>query len=69
MPPTNSVEQLMLIPEVIKDRIARRKEKMSALGKLGGQVKSEAKLRACRENMKKAQAARWPGRPRLVKSE
>ena len=59
--------QLALIPEVINDRIAKRKEKMAALGAKGGRSKSPAKLEACAQNLARAQAARWPGRPRVVK--
>jgi general stress protein YciG len=59
--------QMPLMPEVINDRIARRKEKMSELGKKGGRSKSPDKLKACTKNLKKAQAARWPGRPQVVK--
>jgi len=57
--------QLALLREVIDDRIAKRKERMARIGAIGGRSKSERKLAACMVNVKRAQAARWPGRPRV----
>jgi len=61
--------QLPLIPEVIIDRIERRKARMAELGAKGGRSKSPRKLRACTINLARAQAARWPGRPRVESHE
>jgi len=62
-------EQLELFPEVIKNRIVLRKKHMAELGAKGGRSKSPRKLRACTINLARAQAARWPGRPRVEGNE
>jgi hypothetical protein len=42
-----------------------RSRRMGTIGRKGGQSKSERKLAAVKENLKKAQARRWPGRPHV----
>ena len=61
--------QLALMPEVINDRIAKRKERMARIGAIGGRSKSQRKLASCMVNVKKAQAARWPNRPQVERHE
>jgi hypothetical protein len=44
------------------------REWFAECGRFGGQKRSEAKTKACRENIKKAQAVRWAKMGRAVES-